>query len=622
MNKKTVKEKINGSGHINLSGLYILGVIYCLLMVVLIAVQANVRYTIRDDRLELKPREELKALKERAEDAPGEEPATLLITEEMDPSSIKARNIFVPVLSQMKEPFKECNVTELKPSDIDKYDKIVLAITHYPDLADTIADIKNWVRDGGNLMIAYPPEVSGSFQSMYEILGIKDSGDTTFVEGLHFKDDFMIGGSSRDYPIIDAYDCALGLSLADDCEVYMESTDKYPVPLIFRRKVGEGSVVVDNFGILEKAYRGIHSSAYSLLGDYCIYPVINGGAFYIDDFPSPVPGGNATYVTRDYNMSVSDFYSQVWWNDISELADRHGIYYTGLIIEDYNNQVSGEFARNREVGRFQYFGNMLLRMGGEIGIHGYNHMPLVLENFDYKDQYDSYIQWPSTDDMRASLDEVFDFGNTLFRDETLQVYVPPSNVLSEEGRRLLAQTPITSVAAVYLSSDMAFEQEFGISKEDGIINVPRITSGCVIDEYMELAAMSELNLHMVNTHFLHPDDVLDEDRGASLGWRRLYGNLTGYFDWIYEICPDIRNMTGTELAGAVWRYDLIGVSRDMSDRYLNLKLKDFNDECYMLLRMNDDRKVLRVRGGSQKEILDGLWLIKCDDADVEVELYE
>ena len=250
MNKKTVKEKINGSGHINLSGLYILGAIYCLLMVVLIAVQANVRYTIRDDRLELKPREELKALKERAEDAPGEEPATLLITEEMDPSSIKARNIFVPVLSQMKEPFKECNVTELKPSDIDKYDKIVLAITHYPDLADTIADIKNWVRGGGNLMIAYPPEVSGSFQSMYEILGIKDSGDTTFVEGLHFKDDFMIGGSSRDYPIIDAYDCALGLSLADDCEVYMESTDKCPVPLIFRRKVGEGSVVVDNFGIL------------------------------------------------------------------------------------------------------------------------------------------------------------------------------------------------------------------------------------------------------------------------------------------------------------------------------------------------------------------------------------
>ncbi|MCR5000179.1 MAG: DUF2194 domain-containing protein [Lachnospiraceae bacterium] len=622
MRKKKKKGQLSGGGHINLTGLYILGAVYCLLMVVLITVQANVRYAIRDDRLELKPREELAALKAEAVKSHALTPTTLLITEGTDPTSTKARKLFVPVLEQMKEPFRECNVYELKPEEIDKYDKIVLAITHYPDLADSIADIKNWVRKGGNLMIAYPPEVSGSFQSLYEVLGIKDSGDTTLVEGLRFRDDFMIGGTSKDFPIIDAYDCALGLSLADDCEVYMESTDKYPVPLVFRRNVGEGSVVVDNFGILEKAYRGIHCSAYSLLGDYCIYPVINGEAFYIDDFPSPVPGGDATYVTRDYNMSISDFYSQVWWNDVSELAGKHGIYYTGLIIEDYNNQVSGDFMRNREVGRFQYFGNMLLRMGGEIGIHGYNHMPLVLENFDYKDQYDSYIQWPSVDDMRAALDEVFDFGHTLFMDEDLQVYVPPSNVLSEEGRQLISSMPVTSVAAVYLSSDMAYEQEFEVSPEDGIVNVPRITSGCVIDEYMELAAMSELNMHMVNTHFIHPDDVLDEDRGARLGWRKLYANLAGYFDWIYGICPGIRNMTGTELAGAVWRYDLIGVHRNMTDESLLLELDNFNDECYMFLRMNDNRKVLRVRGGSYEKMLNGFYLVKCDDRAVNVELYE
>ena len=575
------KEKLKNAAHINLGGVYVLGVMYCILMVVLIAVQANVRYTIRADRLTLLPREELAKLKteqtERMDDtsltdSPDTHKDTLLVIEDGDAGSEKAQKLYIPVFSQMK--------------------------------------------------IAYDaPEVSGSYQTLYEILGIKDSGDTTLVEGLHFDKNFMIGGIAKDYYIIDAYDCSLGLSITDDCEVYIRSTDEYSVPLVWRRKAGEGTIVVDNFGILEKAYRGIHCAAYSLLGDCCIYPVINGAAFYIDDFPSPVPGGDGQYITRDYNMSISDFYSQVWWNDIYELAKKHNIYYTGLVIEDYSNQVSGEFVRNREIRRFQYFGNMLLRSGGEIGIHGYNHMPLVLENFDYKDQYDAYIQWPSVEDMRNSLDEVFDFTHDLFKDEELLVYVPPSNVLSEEGRKLLNETSIRSVAAVYLSTDMAFEQEFDVSG-DGMINCPRITSGCVIDEYMELAALSELNLHFVNTHFVHPDDVLDEDRGARLGWAKLYKNLCNYYDWLYKVCPKLRNMTGTELAAAVEHYDLVGVNREFTDDRLTLKLDNFNGENWMLFRLNNGKKLLRVRGGGFDEVADGLYLIRCVKDEVELEIYK
>ncbi len=665
------KEKLKNATHINMGGVYVLGVMYVIFMVVLIAVQANVRYTIRADRLTLLPREELAKLKTEQLERMGssfqtiqngqseadgtasqteqdtlqeqeiqpvtDEAATqteqdiqqkqdvhkdtLLVIEEGDAGSEKAQKLYIPVFSQMKIDFDVCTAEAFEPEMIPEYDKIVLAITHYPLLADTIADLKVWVKQGGSLMIAYPPEVSGSYQTLYEILGIKDSGDTTLVEGLHFDKNFMIGGTAKDYYIIDAYDCSLGLSITDDCEVYIRSTDEYSVPLVWRRKAGEGTIVVDNFGILEKAYRGIHCAAYSLMGDYCIYPVINGAAFYIDDFPSPVPGGDGQYITRDYNMSISDFYSQVWWNDIYELAKKHNIYYTGLVIEDYSNQVSGEFVRNREVRRFQYFGNMLLRSGGEIGIHGYNHMPLVLENFDYKDQYDAYIQWPSVEDMRNALDEVLDFTHDLFKDEELLVYVPPSNVLSREGRELLNETSIRSVAAVYLSTDMAFEQEFEVS-EDGMINCPRITSGCVIDEYMELAALSELNLHFVNTHFVHPDDVLDEDRGARLGWAKLYKNLCSYYDWLYKVSPKIRNMTGTELAAAVEHYDLVEVNRSFADDKLTLKLDNFNGENWMLFRVNNGEKLLRVRGGGFDEVADGLYLIRCLKDEVELEIYK
>lgn len=71
-----------------------------------------------------------------------------------------------------------------------------------------------------------------------------------------------------------------------------------------------------------------------------------------------------------------------------ELAKKYGMTYTGLIIENYGNQVSGELPRNGEVSRYAYFGNMMLDMGGELGFHGYNHQPLCLDNFHYETDLD------------------------------------------------------------------------------------------------------------------------------------------------------------------------------------------------------------------------------------------
>ena len=80
-------------------------------------------------------------------------------------------------------------------------------------------------------------------------------------------------------------------------------------------------------------------------------------------------------------MDIADFYTQVWWNDVYNLGKEYGIRYTGLVIEQYSDQVEGPFERNSDTQRYEYFGNMLLDAGGEIGFHGYNHMPLCLENF-------------------------------------------------------------------------------------------------------------------------------------------------------------------------------------------------------------------------------------------------
>ena len=126
-------------------------------------------------------------------------------------------------------------------------------------------------------------------------------------------------------------------------------------------------------------------AAIALMEDTCVYPVINVSSFFIDDFPSPVPFGTSKYIQRDYNMSIADFYAKVWWPDMLKMAREHGIEYTGLLIEQYTDHVTGEFPRQTSTERFNHFAASLMNEGGEIGLHGYNHQPLVFTDYVYEE---------------------------------------------------------------------------------------------------------------------------------------------------------------------------------------------------------------------------------------------
>ena len=148
---------------------------------------------------------------------------------------------------------------------------------------------------------------------------------------------------------------------------------------------------------------------------------------------------------------------------------------------------------------------------------------------------------------------------------------------------------------------------------------PRIISGAVIDDYMELAAVSELNMHFVNTHFMHPDDLLDEDRGARLGWEKLKKRLDEYMDWLYTSAPCLRNLTASELSGAIQRYGALVIHKDVSDQELNLKLDNFYDEAYIMIRMNEGTPG-NIEGGELTHITGNLYLLRAKEKSVKIEI--
>ena len=376
--------------------------------------------------------------------------------------------------------------------------------------------------------------------------------------------------------------------------------------------------MVVNLGIYVKAVRGIFSAAYSLLSDCTIYPVINGSAFYLDDFPSPVPGGNGEYIYRDYGINVRDFYANIWWPDILALAEKYGVRYTGVVIENYGDQTDGVIEHQMETSRFQYFGNMLLRHGGEIGYHGYNHQPLALGNVKYGDIL-PYNTWADTEAMENAMTELLQFCREMYPEASMSVYVPPSNVLSEEGRQLLAAKcpEIRTIASNYFTGEFAYEQEFEVA-EDGIVEQPRIISSAVIDDYMQLCAFSELNMHFVNSHFMHPDDLLDKDRGAALGWEKLRARLDEYMTWMNESAPSLRNLTGSELAGAVQRYGALTVDKEITDQEIRIHLGNFYDEAYLMVRINDGTPG-QVTGGELTNVTGNLYLLHAQESEVVIE---
>ena len=594
----------------------ILVILGCFLMmaVILFAERAGIRYQEKKRQISYIDRDRIVTEKEVASSL---KKSCLVLMDSSQEESIQAWTQFQQIFMDMRVGTEVVDLQKQTLPELEPYETVTVLLRSLEPLKENVLDLCSWVKEGGSVLFALTLQKETYVSMIEQKLGIISSGyQNAEVSSIYFEKDFLIGGG-RSYAITDPFDSAWEVQLDETARVYARIGDENGMPLIWERNYGKGKFVIDNFGLTEKAVRGFYAASYSLLTDAGVYPVINGSVFYLDDFPSPVPGGDGTYVRRDYNTSIAEFYSNVWWPDMMTLAAKHGVKYTGVIIENYEDNTDENITEQTDVQRFQYFGNMILHQGGELGYHGYNHQPLSLSNVDYGTVL-PYKTWTSLDAMEKAVDELIRFGKKMFPATELSVYVPPSNVLSEEGRKLLGEKfpEIRSIASNYFPGEFAYVQEFETA-EDGIVEQPRIISGAVIDDYMQMAALSELNMHFVNSHFMHPDDLLDEDRGAALGWEKLKKRLDEYMTWLNGSAEELRNLTGSELAGAVQRYGALTVDKEITEKEIRLHLGNLYDEAYLMVRINEGEPG-EVTGGELVNITGNLYLLRAEERDVVI----
>lgn len=551
----------------------------------------------------------------------GEKATNLLVIDSSQEGVSDAESMLDRVLLDMKVPTVTVDLAQGDEiPTLKQYQTMVIAMPNLDPLDEHVLQIMQWVKKGGGVMFAMTPEKTGYLDVIGPQIGIESSAYKYVVtEGITPSKDFMLGGGQT-YMFSDPFKSSLSVALNDRAQVEAVSSNGR-TPLVWRSSVESGTAVMCNIGIYVKMVRGFYASAFSLLSSAMAYPVINSAAFYLDDFPSPVPSGNGKYIKRDYNMSISEFYSQVWWPDLVRLAERYGIRFTGVMIENYGDDTKNDPVRQTDNTQFEYYGGLLLRQNGEIGYHGYNHQPLVLPNTDYGNEY-TYVQWPNRKAIVDSLNELIAFQKTVLPAATSSVYVPPSNILSSEGRQIIGEDvpQIRAIASMAFPPDSSLEyvQEFGVAA-DGVVEAPRIVSGSMVNNsYMRLAAVSELNMHYVSTHFMHPDDLLDEDRGAKEGWETYRKGLEDYLDWLEQSAPSIRMQTGTECAAAVQRFSGLTVSMATSDDSWDLHLGNLIDQGWLMFRANNGTPG-RVRGGSLTKLTGNLYLLKATSATVHIE---
>lgn len=599
--------------------LLVVWLVFGLMAAALFAERSGVQYTGTHLRLNL-----LDTALTKEEAATGETPTCLLLCDSTVDGGDEARAQFEQLLLDMKVPTAVADLAEeeVLPA-FENYQTVVVLAADLDTLGLRLLDLMDWVEQGGNVLFAMTLEKSGAFDTVAQKLGVLSSSWSNKVaESIVPAAGFMLGGGQR-YELSDPFESALGVRLRDDATVYAVTGDE-GVPLVWSTELGKGRIVVDNIGVYDKVMRGFYAASYSLLGDACAYPVLNSAVFFLDDFPSPVPEGDGQYIRQQYGLSIAEFYAKVWWPDLVRLAERYGIRYTGVMIENYGDDTEAPPTRQRNIRQFQYYGGLLLRQGGELGFHGYNHQPLVLPETDYGDRYD-YRQWPSADAIVAAMDELTSFQKAVLPYASGSVYVPPSNILSASGRAILGNRvpQVRTIASSYLEdgTDLPYVQEFGVA-EDGVVEEPRIVSGSMVgDTYMRTAALSELNLHFVSTHFMHPDDLLDVDRGAAEGWEVYKTGLEDYLKWLTAAAPALRMQTASECAGAIQRFSALTVRLESGADAWTLRLGNFADEAWLLFRANGGTPG-SVSGGELTHLTGNLYLLRANAPIVTMERKE
>lgn len=470
------------------------------------------------------------------------EPVQIYIHQNEDRLSELILTNFTYALDYAKLPYTRIGVEAietLKPSP-----RTVLVLSGENTELWPYETIERFVDEGGKLYIA------GRFidAKWADLVGVSDFGDyLDGINGLVFERELFPG--YVDLP----QDSELFIHSIADVELEASSDVMITAkeePILWKAPYGEGEVMYWNTtSLADKNSRGLMVQALTTLFPAFVTPQAGIKVVHFDDFPAPVPANSNPVIEDAYNLSIKEFFSEVWWRDMKQIGEDHDVMYTGFLIGSYkatNEETVEELNEKIRTPMLEY-GRGLLQINGEVGLHGFNHQPLVSGD-ETMDPELGYTRWDDEQQMRSAVDRVVETFDYYLPKEQIRSYVPPSNIIGASGLSVLNDAfPDGLIIAGLYSGDTSkgsYVQEFGPDPVNkNLYNFPRVSSGYneTADETF-VVADAVANFGLVS-HFIHPDDVLDEYRSKGRGWAEMKESFEGMFETIHETYPHLEALT-------------------------------------------------------------------------------
>lgn len=487
-----------------------------------------------------------------------------------------------------------------------------------------VPDLSSWVASGGHLIIACGLEAEEIVDPLFpeqdwcSLLGISErkSEDNVPVDSMIMLSSLLSGACGMEFSDDVVFCEAADVELLQSCTVHIATADDFKRPLLWDHDYEAGHVLICNADLMDnKTNRGMIVSCFAQMDTALVYPVINASVYCIDDFPSVAPAGFDKNVLDQFGYTVEDFYANIWWPSMQKIATQYGIRYSTFLIQCYEANVQGPFSNTNNQPSATYYTKLLLEMGGELGLHGYNHQPLVLEGYVFDEKNGGYTCWNTVENMLDSIKAALAYANTLSKDVNIQAYVAPSNVLGPEAMSAMIRQfeDIRIYAGVYIGTADQLVQEFSVLKNN-VVLVPRLTADMQMESSEWWLQVNEMNYHYYESNFIHPDDILDEERSDGGDFTAMVEAYESMVQWNQKY--GLRTATISEAAGAVQRYCNLSVSQELDDGGVSLHIDGLIDEAYLMLRTKETP--VSISSGEITKIDDGCYLLHVKEPNFRV----
>lgn len=547
----------------------------------------------------------------------------LVVYDPLDMDSLRIRLNVERVLRYMHKPFQAVAVQEA--GEIGTATGVVLTNSKL-DRYQALGQLEEYVRQGGSVYLLNSPLVQNEAGRWAALFGWKSLGERVLLEGVKVQEGLLFGETSLELSAELVGNYGLVEPLLPSVRVYMNDLRNHPLAWVC--DFGRGRAVVFNGNMLVgKENRGVLAALLGKGQAVFAYPVLGAKLVYLDDFPAPVPEGRHEKIFSEYRLDMPSFFRQVWWPDMLKAAQRYHVKYTGMIVETYNRQVEAPFLpmQDRQTRtNLIVYGRELLRQGGELGIHGYNHQPLV-EAAEQKHMAGIYEPWPSGQTMAAGLKEIRRYIGEAYPSYQVKVYVPPSNILGKKGREAIREVfpEMRTIASLNSASEDptsadSYLQEFD-QGPDGLLNMPRISADYVTTSYSYWVIANAASYLGLFAHFVHPDNIFyDENKDRT--WKQMYDGYADLLKQIDEKYGWLRSCTASEGSELLADYLSLEYQMKQEPGRTVIFAWGFRQDAYFILRTRLMPR--KVTGAQWQRLGNDAYLLRIQQPKVVVEWQE